>query len=87
MEMGFKILLLAKYSFDLPGKLYRQNAVFGKLMMIRLKYYIRVLYMKKSFQNNLVVSCRLSQFSVTLRRPLKTDLKVSIKRCWKIKSL
>ena len=50
MEVCFKILLLTKYSFDLPRTencIYRQNGTFWKLMIIRLKYYsIDVVYEK-----------------------------------------
>ena len=49
MEMYFKILLLTKCYFDLPGT---GNCIdtmehFENLMMIRLKYSIKILYMKK----------------------------------------
>ena len=49
MEMCFKILLLTKYSFDIPGtgNCIDKNGTFSKLMMIRLKYYTRILYKKK----------------------------------------
>ena len=53
MEVHFKILLLTKYSFDLPGT--------GNFID-RMEHIISISYMKKKrFQNNLVVSCRLSQ--------------------------
>ena len=50
MEMCFKILLLTKYSFDLPGT---GNCIdrmehFENNDDQTLKYYIRILYMKKN---------------------------------------
>ena len=54
MEMCLRLLLLTKYSFDVP----ETGNCIDKI-----------------------------KFSVTLPRPLKTDLKINIKRHWKIKSL